>query len=121
MAFTLPGQEQSCQCGRVDQVTFMSRLFDLDNLAARLQRYVALNDELKPGSARLLEEALIRGQFERGEAERITRLPERSARRVLNSVISEGLLASASPKGPVSLRFPVDALETLFPRFYPEA
>ena len=48
------------------------------------------------------------------------RLPERTARRVLGDVVDAGLLASATPKGPVSLRFPVDTLGGLFPRFYPD-
>ena len=46
------------------------------------------------------------------------RLPERTARRVLGDIVDAGLLASATPKGPVSLRFPVDTLEGLFPRLY---
>jgi Fic family protein len=65
-------------------------------------------------------EALIRGEFERGEIARITVLPERSARRVLSDVIQLGLLASDTPKGKVSLRFPAHALEDLFPRLYPQ-
>ena len=69
---------------------------------------------------RLLEEALIRGQFDRGEVPRITGLPERTARRVFNDVIAAGLLASDTPKGPVSLRFPIDTLDALFPRLFPE-
>ena len=104
----------------LDQVSFMSGLFDLENLGRRLRRYVERSDRLKPEAARLLEEALIRGQFERGQAPRISGLPERSARRVLNDVIAEGLLASTTPKGAVSLRFPARALDTLFPRLYPE-
>lgn len=105
----------------VDQVGFMSGLFDLDNLAKRLRAFVAQRDGLKPEAARLLEETLIRGEIDRGEASRITGLPERSARRVLNDVVSEGLLASATPKGAVSLRFPAHSVETLFPRLYPHA
>ena len=105
----------------LDQVNLMSDLFDLDSLGRRLRTYVERHEKLKPEAARLLQEALIRGQFERGEAARITGLPERSARRVLNDVTAEGLLASATPKGPVSLRFPAQALEALFPRLYPEA
>lgn len=105
----------------LDQVGFMSSLFELDTLTHRLRLYVDRSDDLKPEAAKLLEEALVRGQFERGEASRITGLPERTARRVLNDVISNGLLASASPKGQVSLRFPAEALETLFPRLYPAA
>jgi Fic family protein len=103
----------------VDQVKFMSGLFELETLAQRLGTYVARR-ELKPEAARLLHEALMRGQFERGEISRITGLPGRSARRILNEITQAGLLASETPKGPVSLRFPVDALELLFPRLFPE-
>lgn len=103
-----------------DQVRFMAGLFELNALAARYQR-LAAEVGLKPAAARLLEEALIRGEFERGEASRVSGLPERSARRLLNEVVARGLLGSETAKGPVSLRFPVDALETLFPRLYPEA
>lgn len=35
----------------------------------------------------------MRGEYDRDEAARITGLPERSARRVLNDVLAEGLLA----------------------------
>jgi Fic family protein len=102
----------------LNQVQFMSGLFEIDALAKRLRGYVERNDNLKPEAARLLEEALIRGEFERGEIARITGLPERTARRVLNDVIAAGLLASETPKGAVSLRFPADALDTLFPRLF---
>ena len=105
----------------IDQVTFMSSLFDLDTLAGRLRDFVAYGRRLKPEAAPLLEQTLVRGEIERGEASRITGLPERSARRVLTDLIDERLLASATPKGPVSLRFPVQSLEVLFPRLYPHA
>jgi len=104
----------------LDQVTFMSGLFEIDTLARRLRAYVERSETLKPEAARLLEEALIRGEFERGDIARITGLPERSARRVLNDVIALGLLASDTAKGAVSLRFPADALDVLFPRLFPE-
>ncbi len=103
----------------LDQVTFMASLFDIDTLANRLKAYVERSTGLKPEATRLLQEALIRGDFERGEVARIAGLPERSARRLLSSVIDAGLLASDTEKGAVSLRFPNDALETLFPKLYP--
>ncbi len=104
----------------LDQVKFMSSLFEIDTLAKRLRTYVEKSETLKPQTANILEEALIRGEVERGAVERITGLPERTARRVLNDAIDAGLLASATPKTPVSLRFPDEALEALFPRLYPE-
>jgi hypothetical protein len=99
----------------LDQVTFMSGLFEIEALAAGFRKYVAQSDTLKPESSRLLQEALMRGEYDRGEAARITGLPERSARRVLNDLVVEGLLASATLKGPVSLRFPTNSLEIIFP------
>lgn len=105
----------------LDQVKFMSGLFDVDALERRLRRLVEQSEDLKPQATRLLEEALIRGEFERGDASRITGLPERTARRILNSVVRVGLLASDTPKAPVSLRFPSERLDVLFPRLFPES
>lgn len=103
----------------LDQVTFMSSLFDLPNLTGRLRIYVERSGRLKPEAFQLLEEAAIRGEFARGDADRITRLPERTARIVLGQLIEEGLLDSETPKGPVSLRFPTKALDLLFPQLFP--
>ena len=105
----------------LDQIDFMSGLFEIDALVKRYAKYVAQSEILKPEASRLLEEALVRGEFDRGEILRITGLPERTARRVLNDVLAEGLLGSTTPKGPVSLRFPIAALEALLPRLYMEA
>jgi len=105
----------------LDQVKFMSSLFEIDALAGRLKMHVERSETLKPESAALLEAALMRGEIERGAAPGITGLPERTARRVLNETLAAGLLASTTPKGPVSLRFPDEALEMLFPKLYSHA
>jgi len=102
----------------VDQVTFMTEIFDLNTLSQRLKKYIELSDTLKPEANNLLQEVLMRGEIERGEAGRITNLPERSARRVLKSLIDEGLLKSDSPLKPVSLRFPEESLGILFPSLF---
>ncbi len=104
----------------LDQVNFMESLFELDSLGSRFKTYVEQNKSLKPEATRLLEEGLIRGQFERGETARITGLPDRSARRVLSDLLETGLLGSETPKGAVSLRFPTESLDILFPRLFPQ-
>jgi Fic family protein len=104
----------------LDQVRFMAELFDLETLRKRLRRHVETNETLRVEGAALLEEALIRGEFERGEISRITGLPRRSASRVMSELLATGLLASDTERGPLSLRFPQDSLETLFPRLYPQ-
>ena len=84
----------------LDQVTFMGELFDLDNLDARLARHVERSDTLKPQAARLLREALVRGRIDRGEASRITGLPERTARRVLGDIVGAGAARVGNAEGP---------------------
>ncbi len=102
----------------LDQIRFMRELFELESLERRLRLYVLRNEQLGPQAAELLVHAAARGEFERGEAARITGLPERSARRALADVIAAGLLASSTPKGPVSLRFPASSASELFPRLF---
>jgi Fic family protein len=104
----------------LDQVKFMESLFELDSLGQRFKTYVEQSKTLKREASRLLEEGFIRGQFERGESARITGLPDRSARRVLADLIEAGLLGSETPKGAVSLRFPTETLDVLFPRLFPQ-
>ena len=103
----------------LDQVTFMSGLFALDTLVERLKLYVARR-ALKPEAFDLLAQTLQRGELARGEAARVTGLKERSARDLLGALVDDGILGSDSPKGPVSLRFPLDAIEILFPSLFPE-
>ena len=98
----------------LDQVTLMGELFDLDNLDARLARHVERSDRLKPEAARLLREALVRGRIDRGEASRITGLPERTARRVLGDIVDAGLARVGNAERPrlaaVSSRYAGGAL-----------
>jgi Fic family protein len=103
----------------LDQVAFMEGLFEFDHLASRLKLYVE-RQALSPQAFHILERVLLQGEMPRGEAERITGLKERGARRVLASLVEKGILGSATPKGPVSLRFPSDAVDLLFPRLFAE-
>lgn len=103
----------------LDQVNFMTGLFEFDHLAGRLKVYVERLG-LKPEAFHILERVLLQGEMPRGEAERITGLKERSARMVLAGLVEHGILGSATPKGPVSLRFPNEAVEILFPRLFAE-
>jgi Fic family protein len=104
-----------------DQINFMGSILDLDGMKERISAYinVTLRGKIKPQGAHLLTEAFIHGEFERGDAGRITGLPERSARDVLSSLISLGLLASDTPKGKVSLRLPAHSLHVLLPGVFP--
>lgn len=103
----------------LDQIRFMSGLFQLDALAARLKNYAAMRG-WRAEAAVLLVEIMHRGEIARGDAETITGLKERTSRDLLGLLLADGILASDSQKGPVSLRFPANALDLLFPQLFPQ-
>jgi hypothetical protein len=104
----------------LDQVRFMGGLFELDGLGRRLHDYVEVR-RLRPEATGILDEILVRGEMPRGDARRASGLKERAARDLLAAMVADGILGSDTPKGPVSLRFPVHAVEVLFPRLFPQA
>jgi Fic family protein len=103
----------------LDQLRFMTELFDLDRLGARLDAYV--RGELHGGAdaSALIAEVLRVGEVARGEAGRITGRKERSAREVLSKLTDAALLVSDTPKGPVRLNFSTTSADALFPRLFP--
>jgi Fic family protein len=103
----------------LDQLRFMSELFDLDNLTTRLTEYIRRDLHLTASAEKLCHALLLRGEMPRGEASAVTGAKERTARQVLSRLIEHGLVASDTPKGPVSLRFDTESAETLFPRLFP--
>lgn len=107
-----------CQVA-LDQLRFMSNLFDLDTLALRLERYVTRDLQLPQSAGEIVRALLHRGELPRGDAALATNLPERTARQVLSRLVESGLVASTTPKGPVSLRFTTLSAEALFPRLFP--
>jgi Fic family protein len=106
-----------CQVA-LDQVRFMASLFDLERLEARLRAYVEESLGLSGAAAELPIAALRSGELARGEASRVTKRPERTARNDLSSLVEAGLLVSDTPKGPVHLCFSTESADALFPRLF---
>lgn len=108
-----------------DQIAFMEQLLDLDGLERRIEHYVRVVDaSVGPGAGRvflLLREALVRGEFPRGEAARIVGAGDRTGRSALTLAIEAGLLVSDTPKAPVRLGLPAKVHETYFPQLFPTA
>jgi Fic family protein len=106
----------------IDQVEYMASLLDTTRLLSRIERYVEEEIHLKHlprGSFFLLREALFSGEVERGKAASITGYQGRQARSVLNELVKKGLLISNTQKGPVRLGFPLEVVESWFPKLYP--
>jgi len=105
-----------------DQIAFMEQLLDLDGLERRIEHYVHVVDaKVAPDAGRvflLLREALLRGEFPRGEAARIVGASDRTGRSVLALAVAAELLVSATPKAPVRLGLPAKVHETYFPQLF---
>ena len=101
----------------LDQIVFSTKLFDLAGLERRYRRLVGdvVDDKRAPD---LAVAVLRQGELERGQARRALRTSERTARNTLKKLIDAGFLASASPKTPVRLAFPLDYRERLFPNLF---
>lgn len=106
----------------LDQVTFMTKLLDLDGLKARLRALVLIKGgKFKVEIALPLHHLFAAGPVTRGEFKQLTGLGERTAQGQLALLLKAGLLESSSALGPVRLGFPLDSLQYLFPDLYPEA
>lgn len=106
----------------IDQVKFMSEMFDLDNLSKRIEYFfgvLSTTPNIKKESYLLVMEALRKGEFARGEASRITGFGERMSRDMLGELLKLGFLASDSVKGPVRIAFPTAATGYYFPNLFP--
>ena len=107
----------------IDQVEFMSSLLDLDAMQERIlfaaDRRVSEKRSAKE-IPRLLCDVFLRGEVQRGEAARILQKPERTARRILGTLLDDGLLVSNGSGEPVRIGFPAAVVGYYFPRLYPE-
>lgn len=109
----------------LDQVTFMSELLQLKDLRGRMRAYLKLLAETEADIRTEAEPALyhvfLAGTVKRGEFKQMTGLGSRTADKAIAAMLKRGLLVSDTPKGPVSIGLPLDALAFYFPRLYPEA
>lgn len=106
----------------VDQVEFMEELLALEGMMNRIAGYAERREfakELPHGSALVLREIFLRGEIARGDVSRIVGASPRTARKVTGELLSQRLVASRSPKGPLRLGFPADAAGHYFPNLYP--
>jgi Fic family protein len=106
----------------LDQVEYMRSILEPSELLRRIEIYVEEEmraQRLPKGSFPLLREVLLAGEIERGAAPSITGYAERMARNVVSKLVERGLLNSATPKGSLSLGFPLGVVERWFPALYP--
>jgi Fic family protein len=106
----------------VDQVEYMRSVLAPSELLRRIEIYAEEEiraGRLPKGSFPMLREAVLAGQFQRGQASTITGYKERMARIVLSQLLEGGLLVSSGPRAPARLGFPISVVERWFPALYP--
>jgi Fic family protein len=108
-----------------DQVSFMSRMLDLDEMKTRIRALIefraASDKALRAEAVVPLHYLFAAGPLARGELKQLTGLGDRTAQALLSRLLATGLVESDSSLGPVSFGMPLDALPFLFPDLYPEA
>jgi len=112
----------------IDQVTYISDLLEFSKIRQRIETYVrARNDDrvagisasIKPTASIILYTAFQQGEIERAQALELCAMPERSARRMLSQLKSEGLLSETSSKSPLRWEIPEHAEPWYFPNLTP--
>ena len=101
----------------LDQIQFMTRMFDFDRLKDRLDSYAAdrgFRAEAEPTLRTILE----RGSVGRGEISRISGLAPRTASNLIRDLGEDGIVASDTPKGALHLQFLPSAADRLFPSLF---
>lgn len=120
----------------VDQAQYMASVLKLNEFLPRLESYVkkraekqvvdvkgVIAEPLHPKAGRILREAAILGELGRGTVFEIIEMSDRTARNVLSSLLSEGLLIASSDwhRSNVRLGFPPHAAGYWFPNLFPPA
>lgn len=107
----------------IDQVKFMERLMQPDQLRARILTWAdeeMRQNRLPPKANNILEALLYRGELPRGEVATIVGTGERQARRIVSALIGQGVVTSESTRAPLHLAFPATLASRWMPGLFPE-
>jgi Fic family protein len=107
----------------IDQVVFMERLMQPDQLRARILLWAEEEirlDQLPPKSGSILEAVLYRGELPRAHSAGVVGTGERQARRVVSGLLQRGILTSESTRAPLRLAFPAALASRWMPGLFPE-
>ena len=107
----------------IDQVDFMERLMQPDQLRTRVLLWAEEEIRLKklpPKSGEVLAALLYRGELPRSDTAAIVGTGDRQARRVVSALLAQGVLTSESSRAPLRLAFPAALASRWMPGLFPE-
>jgi len=108
----------------LDQIRFMENLVRPDRLRDRILLWA--EEEVRAGtllqkSGQVLEAVLYRGELARGDVAQLLDFSDRSARRVVSSLLERGVLVSESTRAALTLAFPAALAARWMPGLFPES
>lgn len=107
----------------IDQVVFMESLMQPDRLRTRILLWAEEQvrfGELPQKAIEILSAILYRGELPRGETASVTGLTSRQARRIVEALANQNVLASNDPREPLRLAFPAALGSRWMPGLFPE-
>lgn len=107
----------------LDQVIFMERLTQPDQLRARILLWA--EEEIKLGqlpakAGNILEAVLYRGELPRADTAAVVGAVDRHARRIVAALMERGVLSADGPRAPLRLVFPAALASRWMPGLFPE-
>ncbi len=107
----------------VDQIAFMSGLLEFHRLAERMESHLHIQHSdwslrHREQIGRILKQALVDGEIERGEAARAAGVSKGTGQTLIKKLLAAGLMSTPSPKGRLRLVFDANVLETYFPKLF---
>jgi Fic family protein len=107
----------------IDQVEFMEKLVQPNELRARIQLWVEEEARLKrlhPKAGLLLDAILYRGEVSRGDVAQILDLSPRYSRDTVTQLTEQGVIASDKPYGPLHIVLTARLAPRWMPGLFPE-
>ena len=120
----------------LDQVRYMAGVLAVERLTERFVAYCRAREAgllsdaeqsarpgrprlgFRPEATRLLRTMLAQGPIRREQVEEVTGLGDRTSRRMIRSLLDEGLIASDSQRASLRIRFPAHLAPYVFPGLY---
>ena len=107
----------------IDQITFMERLMEPNQLRARILLWAEEETRLSrlpQKSGKILEQVLYRGELPRADVADVVGTGERQSRRIVSHLLECGVLTSESTRAPLRLAFPAALASRWMPGLFPE-
>lgn len=106
-----------------DQIGFMTSLFELETLRARMMSHLHVTYPLwslreREQIGRILQTALVEGEMDRATATRAAGVSPATGAKLIRKALEHGLLDSPSPKGALSVVFDSRVQDSYFPKLF---